>query len=554
MPPAPAAVYFSTDGYSTRGQKLMGRQSAGAGFLRAYTQGPEPERHQVLLTQPAHAAAARASFVEAGHAGAIDCIGMADLERVGEAGCLYLPTPSLTDMAWRRARVGERRFSLCGVIHTIATHAAMTAAAELLTAPVRPWDALVCTSRAGRDAIARVLEAQAEYLRWRLGATRLELPQLPVIPLGVHCDDFAFGPAQRHAARARLGAAEDELVVLFAGRLSFHAKAHPHPMLLALQRCVQARPGPRVHLVQCGAFSNEAIRAAFGQVQAALAPDVVHHTLDGRDAQAWQDAWAAADVFTSLSDNVQETFGLTPLEAMAAGLPVVVSDWSGYRDTVRDGVDGFCIPTTLPPPGDGADLAARYDTGQDSYDLYCGQVCELTAVDVDAAVVAFARLRAEAGLRHRMGASGRARARARFDWAVVMAEYRALWARLADERRHAVDLVGAGPLPCQAAPDRMDPFRMFEGFATRTLADTDRLELLQALDRGAYDRIRDLACHRFAGHVLPTHAQAAPLWRVWSRSPVATVAELTAGLPPAARQRLRRGLVWLLKTGLARQA
>ena len=28
---------------------------------------------------------------------------------------------------------------------------------------------------------------------------------------------------------------------------------------------------------------------------------------------------------------------------MAAGLPVVVSDWDGYRDTVRDGVDGFRI-------------------------------------------------------------------------------------------------------------------------------------------------------------------------------------------------------------------
>ena len=40
----------------------------------------------------------------------------------------------------------------------------------------------------------------------------------------------------------------------------------------------------------------------------------------------------------SLADNIQETFGLTPVEAMAAGLPCVMSDWDGYRDTVRDGV------------------------------------------------------------------------------------------------------------------------------------------------------------------------------------------------------------------------
>ena len=34
-----------------------------------------------------------------------------------------------------------------------------------------------------------------------------------------------------------------------------------------------------------------------------------------------QAAWRAADLFVSLSDNVQETFGLTPVEAM--GVPMV---------------------------------------------------------------------------------------------------------------------------------------------------------------------------------------------------------------------------------------
>ena len=29
-------------------------------------------------------------------------------------------------------------------------------------------------------------------------------------------------------------------------------------------------------------------------------------------------------------------------------MPVVVSDWDGYRDSVRDDVDGFRIPTMMP--------------------------------------------------------------------------------------------------------------------------------------------------------------------------------------------------------------
>ncbi len=43
-------------------------------------------------------------------------------------------------------------------------------------------------------------------------------------------------------------------------------------------------------------------------------------------------------------DNIQETFGLAPLEGMAAGLPLLVSDWDGMKDTVSPDV-GFRVKT-----------------------------------------------------------------------------------------------------------------------------------------------------------------------------------------------------------------
>ncbi len=43
----------------------------------------------------------------------------------------------------------------------------------------------------------------------------------------------------------------------------------------------------------------------------------------------------AANVFTAMSDNIQESLGLTILEA--CGLPVVTTDWDGCRDTVAVG-------------------------------------------------------------------------------------------------------------------------------------------------------------------------------------------------------------------------
>ena len=67
--------------------------------------------------------------------------------------------------------------------------------------------------------------------------------------------------------------------------------------------------------------------------------------LDGGDQGVGDRVWFAAYIFTLLSDNIQESFDSTPIKAMAAGLPVVVSDWNGYRDTVRNGIDGILVPT-----------------------------------------------------------------------------------------------------------------------------------------------------------------------------------------------------------------
>jgi phosphatidylinositol alpha-mannosyltransferase len=47
-----------------------------------------------------------------------------------------------------------------------------------------------------------------------------------------------------------------------------------------------------------------------------------------------------------------ESFGMVLTEAFAAGTPVIASDIAGYRDVVRDGVDGVLVP-----PGDAQALA-----------------------------------------------------------------------------------------------------------------------------------------------------------------------------------------------------
>ena len=255
------------------------------------------------------------------------------------------------------------------------------------------------------------------------------LPQLPVIPLGVHCADFVITQEARRAGREALGIAEDEVVALFVGRLSFHAKAHPHAMYAGLQAAA-TQSGRKLVLVQCGWFANDNIEQAFrsGAVQAC--PNVRCLFTDGRKEFERTSSWAAADIFISLADNIQETFGLTPIEAMAAGLPVVVTDWDGYRETVRDGEDGFRIPTWTPPSGSGASLAAAHEAGVDSYDMYCGLACAHVAIDHGVLAERLTALVRDDALRARMGDAGRRRAAEMFDWAVVFRRYQDLWGEL----------------------------------------------------------------------------------------------------------------------------
>jgi glycosyltransferase involved in cell wall biosynthesis len=212
-----------------------------------------------------------------------------------------------------------------------------------------PWDALICATSVAQHAVRSLFQLQADYLGWRFGITNVVIPQLPIIPFGIHQDDFAFTATEKMAARASLSLEVSDTVFLFAGRLSFHAKAHPYPMIAALEQAAQ-RTKQKVVLVLCGQFPNSSVHDAFTKAAALYAPHVRTVWVDGKDPTAYNRAWAASNVFISLSDNLQETFGITPVEAMASGLPVVVSDWDGYKDTVVDGVTGFRIPTWMPPP------------------------------------------------------------------------------------------------------------------------------------------------------------------------------------------------------------
>ena len=94
-------------------------------------------------------------------------------------------------------------------------------------------------------------------------------------------------------------------------------------------------------------------------------------------------------------DNAQETFGLAVAEAMAAGLPLVASDWSGYRDLVRDGIDGYLDTQFLGFIGFiwfQLLLGWQQFTGIQSFPAVAGALAQLVQIDMAAAEMALAHI------------------------------------------------------------------------------------------------------------------------------------------------------------------
>ena len=276
-----AAMYFVPAGFETGGEKLMGRQVANAGLLKAIARSAGDEPIPCYVGEPAHGEAFDRLMRQAAPTATTTTILRHQLARLQEPGCVFVPDPGLRDVARLRLSVGWRSFSLCGVTHTTASRWALDQICDLVIEPMAPWDALICTSRAVRDTTRLLIEERSEYLEWRLGASRPWIPQLPLIPLGVDCDDMHSDPSEREAARQELGIMADEIVFLFVGRLSFHAKANPLPMLRALGAA--ATKGRKLRLIQCGWFATPAVRQLYEEAAAAFCPTVPVAYLDGRE-------------------------------------------------------------------------------------------------------------------------------------------------------------------------------------------------------------------------------------------------------------------------------
>lgn len=222
---------------------------------------------------------------------------------------------------------------------------------------------------------------RAHYLRHGVPPGRIF--QVP------HCvDNHAFAtaadPAAALAWRRALGVPDRHRLVGFAGKLV--RKKRPDLLLRAFARL--AAPDTSLVFIGDGALAPELHALA-----AARAPSTPVHFVPLQNQSAMPPALAALDLLVLPSEGPGETWGLVVNEAMAVGVPALVSTHVGCRaDLIVEGVTGWSFPAgdesalTATLARALAALAARPDT------FRAATRAHLAACSPDAAAAAFARL------------------------------------------------------------------------------------------------------------------------------------------------------------------
>jgi D-inositol-3-phosphate glycosyltransferase len=172
-----------------------------------------------------------------------------------------------------------------------------------------------------------------------------------MVPCGVDLKEFH--PADKAAARRELGLGADDFVVLQLGRM-VPRKGVDNVIEAVAELQREAPPGRRrrVSLLVVGGNSAEPDERATPEIGRLRAIARELGVAEGvrftgqRQRAALRSCYAAADVFVSTP--WYEPFGITPLEAMACGTPVIGSDVGGIRYSVVDGVTGYLVPPRNP--------------------------------------------------------------------------------------------------------------------------------------------------------------------------------------------------------------
>jgi glycosyltransferase involved in cell wall biosynthesis len=450
--------------------------------------------------------------------------------------------PDYTSSSRLRHRCSRARdWPITSFIHAVESKFPPAWLLAMVLGDLQPWDALICSSTAHHRVLQNHLDALPAVYPSLTRLPSLPRMNLPIIPLGT--DAIDDDPPRRDAVRRRFGLADDDVLLLYVGRFSPSSKCDLVPLLVAFANVTHAENGrvsPRLQLVLAGDDTRHRLAGGLQTLARELGCGEAVRIQENPTHDDKRDLYRAADVFISPSDNLQETFGLTLIEALAAGLPVIAADWNGYRDLIVHGESGFLVPTGW------TDLGSRFDA------LYlCGNAIDgvlpgATAVDVGQLMVCIERLAQNPARRRSMGARGRREFETRFHWPVVIRAYEALWDEL---KAHARRDTGAAVAAAKSI--RGDVRHTFGHYPSAQISDTCEVVLGPAATR--LDTVLAASARLPIACIPAYEASARQIVNLARKTPVMTIEQLVAAVSAGDEARelpARLAVARLLKHGV----
>ncbi|MBQ4132421.1 MAG: glycosyltransferase family 4 protein [Desulfovibrionaceae bacterium] len=364
-------------------------------------------------------------------------------------------------LAALRNRYSRHIFPITGIIHSLSYERYHAEFLKHLWPGCTPRDAITVTSRAGEAVVrAAFRQLRANYDL----PDSFKHPDLIRIPLGIpELPDADEISRLRKQKRRSLGLDSQDIMLLYLGRICHATKKDMLPLLRALSRA--GRQGlelRRMRLVLAGwVDADSSVLKALSGFAASLG--IALTLVACPDNTERSELYAAADIFVSLVDNLQETFGITMLEAAAYGLPVVASDFDGYRDLVVHGETGCLVPCLGPRRSSDCDLMAPL-WSDSHFHLVMAQE---TAIDVAKASEYLTCLANNPGLREHMGKCGRARVSDSYLWEKIIPLYINMWNGLAGRE--------LPEQPAQFHPQQLSYTDLFAGHFSSFLSDELRV-------------------------------------------------------------------------------
>ena len=242
---------------------------------------------------------------------------------------------------WLSAVAGERIASDWRVPHLAMFHTLGEVKLRARASEHEPPERLEAERRLVHS-VDRVIAATDYEQRVLKQVYRVSPARVSVIPLGV--DPERFHPGDRAAARAALDLPADEQIVLAVGRIE------PLKGLdILIRAAAQVTDRSRLRLLIIG--GDEQARPEFDRlttIAEEVGVEALVSFIGAVPHEELPDYYRAADLVVMPS--FSESFGLVAVEAMACGVPVVVSRVGGLASTVADGRTGYLVPWRCPEP------------------------------------------------------------------------------------------------------------------------------------------------------------------------------------------------------------